>query len=73
MEPEKVRIRLPEELWWDNCVTRDRRMLIHCIYEQSGMRGVIKLNDKSITCNMCEKEMVKDGIREALQFLKKND
>ena len=73
MKDENIRIKLPERLWWYNTVNNDRIMLIDCIYEQKGMLGLIKLNEKSITCNKAEKEMVKEGIKKALQYLKKND
>lgn len=71
MKDEKTRIKLPERLWWLNCEAKDRRMLIDCIYEQKGMLGLIKLNEKSITCNKTEIEMVKNGIKEALEYFKK--
>ena len=70
---EKVRIKLPIRLHWENCTASERRLLIDTIYQQSSMKGLIKLSDKSITCNIEEKEMIKNGIKEALQYLKKMD
>lgn len=68
---EKVRVKLPEIFWWDNGASKQRRALIGCIYEQQGMLGLIRLNNKSITCNIEEKELVKSGIKEAIKVLKK--
>lgn len=68
---KKVRIKLTENFWWDNGASKQRRVLIDCIYEQQGMLGLIKLNNKSITCNFEEKELVKSGIKEAIKILKK--
>lgn len=68
---KKIRIKLPEKFWWVNCSSQERRILIECIYEQKGMLGLINLNDKSITCNIEEKELVKAGIKEAIKIFKK--